>query len=212
MNTNIKSGPTLAKWILFTSLGWIIGFILALLIAEPLGKIELDFFGLGLGIATGIGLMQWLALREYTTINSKWLWLTSAGMGGTFLMFDILIVILKALGFKYKMDGAPAMIAITLSIAVGSYVTGLLQNKFLIKNNYINTNGWILYSFLAWTTCSLFISVYFICMDNVFHIAFTSAGKIMNIFAFLLIRPILGFISGKKILTVLNIPKNSIDD
>ena len=95
MNTNIKSGPTLAKWILFTSLGWIIGFILALLIAEPLGKIELDFFGLGLGIATGIGLMQWLALREYTTINSKWLWLTSAGMGGTFLMFDILIVILK---------------------------------------------------------------------------------------------------------------------
>ncbi len=212
MDEKIKVRLTFTKWILFTTLGWVVGFILALMIAEPLDKINLGFFGLGLGIVTGIGLMQWIILRRHTSIDSRWMWLAIAGMGSSFLLFDVIIVILKAIGFKYKMDGAPFMIVITITVAIGGYVTGLLQNKLLMKNNYTNNSGWILYSFLAWTTCVVFISVNFFCMDNIFHIAFTAVGKIMNIFAFLLVGPILGFISGKKILTILNTPKNTDDN
>ncbi len=93
MDEKIKVRLTFTKWILFTTLGWVVGFILALMIAEPLDKINLGFFGLGLGIVTGIGLMQWIILRRHTSIDSRWMWLAIAGMGSSFLLFDVIIVI-----------------------------------------------------------------------------------------------------------------------
>ena len=206
MDKKNKGSLTITKWIVFTTLGWVIGLTSAILIADPLDKINLDFFGLGLGITTGIGLMQWIVLRRHTTINYKWMWLTIAGMGSSFLLFNIILVILKALDFKVEVDGVPAMITITMAVALGGFLTGQLQSKLLKKNNFTNTDGWVLYSFLAWTTCSIFISVYYVCMNNVFHLAFTTVGKLMNLLAFLLIGPILGYISGKKILTILHTP------
>jgi uncharacterized protein YacL len=201
-----KGSLTITKWIVFTTLGWVIGLIIAIIIADPLEKINLDLFGLGLGITTGIGLMQWIVLRRYTTINYKWMWLTIAGMSGSFLLFNIILDVLNALDFKVKMDGVPAMITITIAVALGGFLTGQLQRKLLKKNNFTNTHGWVLYSFLEWTTCSILISVYFVFMNNVLNLAFTNVGKLMNLLAFLLIGPILGYISGKKILTILHTP------
>ena len=50
MYGQVESALSISKWILFTTLGWVIGFILGLLLAEPLDIIKLEFFGLGLGI------------------------------------------------------------------------------------------------------------------------------------------------------------------
>ena len=70
-----------------------------------------------------------------------------AGMGSSFLLFDIIMAVLKALHFKYRFDGAPAMVVITLATAFGSYFMGYLQEKLLLQKYFITSQGWVGHTF-----------------------------------------------------------------
>lgn len=57
MNKQTKRPLKLFNWILFTTFGWVIGYILLVLLMTPLDKIHFTFSGIGLGMGAGMGFM-----------------------------------------------------------------------------------------------------------------------------------------------------------
>jgi hypothetical protein len=203
-----KSSFTISKWILFTTIGWVTGFILAMVIAEPLDTIKLEFFGLGLGMATGIGLLQWVALRKQKYINSKWIWFTIAGLGSSYFLFDILMVILNSSKFPFTTEIVSFGIILTLATTFGAYIIGYLQYKFMLKKYFNISKSWIHYNMLGWLICSLIISGYFTLFGGL-HLERTTMGTLLNIFVVLIGGPIIGFTTGKSIVSIVENRKNT---
>lgn len=208
MDKQIKTTPSISTWILFSSLGWIIGFILAVLLADPLEKFKLEWVGIGFAISGGIGLMQWIVLYKYARMDSKWLWLSIAGMGVSFLILDIIIVILNALDFKYKLDGPPIMVFTIFTVALGSYCTGYLQEKFILRKYFKATDGWVRHTMLGWMSCVLLVTVYMTISGKLNWIDYP-LGKLMNMFVTIMGGPLIGYFTGKKLLVILNSGKKS---
>ncbi len=206
MNHLVKRSITILKWILFSTIGWIIGFILAMLIVEPLDTIKLEFFGIGLGIAIGIGSLQWILLKKQNHIDIRWIWFTITGLGSSYFLFDVLIIILKSSHLNIQLEGAFFMIIITLATALGSYLSGWLQYRFILRKYFNNSKSWILYNFLGWTICSLIISAYFSLFGSM-HLERTTMGMFLNIFVVFSGGPIIGIITGKNIVTILKTRK-----
>src|SRR5687767_5123511 len=79
------------KWIIWTSMGWILGIMLVIVLSVPLdneGAKDLQLF-VGVGMGTGVGFTQWMLLKKFYRISINWLFFSLAGMGSAFLLLEL---------------------------------------------------------------------------------------------------------------------------
>ena len=95
MNTFQKQ-LTLKRWILFTSYGWFIGILFVIgfaIIGEMLLKSDAESGGqaaVGIGMGAGVGLMQWLVLRNNLEDPRKWFWFYLISFSASYILADLI--------------------------------------------------------------------------------------------------------------------------
>ena len=128
----------LGRWILATSLGWVVGVPIMILIgagAEAVGLRE-GQFAAGLGMGATVGFLQWRQARRSFGATSAWFWASAVGMTCPFALCDLV---------SYSLDGW-ALIAPT---ALGALLVGLGQHR-LFGIRGVRTYCWAPASVIAW--------------------------------------------------------------
>lgn len=202
MEKQNNTSLTLFKWTLFTTLGWIAGLFLAAIGADPFEIINLAIFWIGLGISIGIGLLQWVILRKQITKSGKWILFSVIGMGGIFLILNIFQVVLLSFNIQFMGDGISFIIPAVIGTSIGGYISGFLQEKYILRKSSMKPNHWASISFLGWFCSSLFLST-FIYITMLIKIENNILGPIPSIIIFLSAGPILGLCTGRKIISIL---------
>lgn len=135
------------KWGLFTFLGWLLGIVLILLLSGFLDSIGIEGlqFYVGLGVSAGVGIMQWLVLRNAMPMTFKWVWYSILGVATPFLLFDLIT--------KYG-DFSLKQFYIPVCVLLGGIAISVLQSK-LLKPYVNNAQRWIWLSFSAWAVSAL---------------------------------------------------------
>lgn len=181
-----------------TFLGWLLGVVLIVALSSLLDSVGIEGlqFYLGLGMGSGIGLMQWFNLRKSGRINGRWILINALGMGIPFLFFDLV--------FDLVVE-----VKIFCCMFVGAFLIALLQHyafRNLLKNPWV----WILSSVVGWLSAAAIT----------FSVDYTNAWKailpiwalaLINLFLILAGGLILGLISGialRKFFSKEHIPEN----
>lgn len=136
----------LKDWMKATFLGWLLGFIVVIILAvggETVGMPNSQSF-VGIGIGAGVGYMQNRLLRRLYGVNWNWMWATIIGMGLSFILFDLYLAEL--------ID--PESYHVEYPVALGGLFCGILQYTVL-KKRFGTGIIWILISFLAWSSAAL---------------------------------------------------------
>ena len=147
-NTSVtKTKFPLKKWVLYNFFGWLLGTIFVLILSssfDAVGIENLQFF-VAIGIGLGIGIAQWLVLKNITNIKPTWISVTIIGLTIPFVIADILkhfeLLDLKSL-------------FIPVCVGVGSLLVGFFQSK-LLENHSIKILNWMIVSFISWLLIAL---------------------------------------------------------
>jgi hypothetical protein len=174
------------KWILFNTLGWLLGIALGIFFSSLFESIHVQGqFPLAIGVAMGVGFMQWLLLRKYTSITLLWMWLLVTGFTLPFILFDYL---------PFFSNWKPESY-IVIAVAIGAFLGGLLQYRFCLARTDARSTRWILFSLAGWLIATAFV---FLVFRNIRGLPRLLAVFIA--FANLIAGgPILGWITGKYI-------------
>jgi len=182
---------SILSWTLLTTAGFILGIILFLVFAEIMEKARLDYqTPLGLSMGLSIGFMQWLLLRNHIEKSFNWVGFSVIAMTSVFLLFDILTPVFK-LNIEYLLY--PSFIA-------GILLSGYLQVRYLLNKVSKKAVLWNAYNLAGWLACCILLSVIYI---NILKLWSRNTEIIVNLTAFILCGPALGYITGlgmKKIL------------
>ena len=202
MNQESPKQLTQNRWIWLTTAGWLIGILLVIGFAM-LGEIILhtnDESGgqaaVGIGMGTGVGLMQWVVLRKYLESVQKWLWFSIIGFTLSYVSFDLIAANID-LAIK-------AEVALPLATTLGALISGWLQYKFILRNITSKASNWIAYNTIAWLLAHLITSgMLLINMKTSFNIPKVIIA-VVALFFLTVGGPILGFITGRFIVPVIN--------
>lgn len=139
MTQKVKSDFVLKRWTKSIFLGWLLGVILIITLSSFLDSIGIQNmqFYLGIGMGTGVGLVQWVALRKIVALNVNWVWLSALGMGIPFVVLDLLL-------------SGTNMYKPLFGISLGSLTLGLMQYSILKKYSK-KAYLWIFGCFAGWT-------------------------------------------------------------
>jgi len=191
MNMKTQKPFSVLSWTLLTTAGFILGILLFLAIAEIMEGLKIDYQApLGFSMGLSIALMQWLLLRKYVEKSFNWVGLSVIAVTSVFLLFDILTPVFK-LNIEYLLY--PSFIA-------GILLSGYLQVRYLLSNVSKKAALWNAYNLAGWLACCILLSVIYI---NTLKLWSRNTEVIVNLTAFILCGPALGYISGigmKKIL------------
>lgn len=202
MNQKSPNQLTQNRWIWLTTAGWFIGIILVVGFAM-LGEIILhtkDESGgqaaVGIGMGTGVGLMQWVILRKYWKSVQKWLWFSIIGFTLSYVSFDLIAANIN-LAIKPE-------VALLIATALGAFISSWLQYKFILRNITSKASNWITYNTIAWLLAHLITSgMVLINMKTSLNIP-KGIIVVVAIFFLTIGGPILGFITGRFIVPVIN--------
>ncbi len=178
-------------WTLLNLAGFVLGIILILLLAGIEEGLKTDYqTPLGFSMGLCIPFMQWLLLRKHVEKSFNWVWISVIAMTSVFLLVDILTPIFK-LNIEYLMY--PSYIACCL-------LTGYLQVRYILSKVSIKAVLWNAYNLVGWLACVLLTSVVYLHNLKLWD---RNTEVIVNMTAFILCGPALGYITGigvKKIL------------
>jgi hypothetical protein len=202
MNQESPKQLTQNRWIWLTTAGWFIGILLVVGFAM-LGEIILhtkDESGgqaaVGIGMGTGVGLMQWVVLRKYLESVQKWLWFSIIGFTLSYVSFDLIAANID-LAIK-------AEVALPIATTLGALISSWLQYKFILRNITSKASNWIAYNTIAWLLAHLITSgMFLINMKTSFNIPKVIIA-VVALFFLTVGGPILGFITGRFIVPVIN--------
>ena len=124
---------TLRNWILFTSLGWISGIPLLMLIGTALEPLRLENTSVAMGMSLAIAFFQWLLLRKVLAHASRWIWISAIAFVIPFLIADLS-------GDALFSTGESAVVGCTV---VSSILLGATQQHFLLNGVGIKRVSWI---------------------------------------------------------------------
>lgn len=133
--------PSVAKWTLYTFIGWFIGILFMLALASFLDSIGIEKFQffIGVGLGAGVGFFQWWLLKRSVGITHHWIWSSVFGLGIPFLIFDLMSQYGSPLGSYY----------LPLSVTSGSILTSILQ-FFILKKYSPKASRWIFGCIAGW--------------------------------------------------------------
>jgi hypothetical protein len=125
------------RWILATSLGWVLGIPVILLVSAGAEAVGLPAqFAIGLGMGATVGFLQWRQARRSFGASSAWFWASAVGMTCPFALCDLV---------GHGLEGS-ALIAPT---ALGALLVGLWQHR-LFGVRGVKTYCWAPTSMIAW--------------------------------------------------------------
>jgi hypothetical protein len=202
MNQESPKQLTQNRWIWLNTAGWFIGILLIVGLAM-LGEIILhakDESGgqaaVGISMGTGVGLMQWVVLRRYLESVQKWLWFSIFGFTLSYVSFDLIATNID-LAIK-------AEVALPIATTLGALISSWLQYKFILRNITSKASNWIAYNTIAWLLAHLITSgLILINMKAIFDIP-KVINAVVALFFLTVGGPILGFITGRFIVPVIN--------
>lgn len=153
MTAQFQKPLTMKRWILFTTYGWFIGILLVVglaMLSEVIFKMTEDSGGqaaVGIGMGTGVGLMQWLAVRKYLISAQRLFWSSLVGFSLAFIARDIIAAIVDV----------PLTVEVTIPFAAlfGAFISGWLQYRFVFKKIMDKAINWITYSMAGWLSATL---------------------------------------------------------
>lgn len=126
-------------WIRATTVGWLIGFVLVIVLA-----MFWDMFGggaqfmVGIGMGAGVGYMQARVVKIWTGGIQPWLWTSVIGMGVPFAFWDIATV-----------TGMEVHLSLPAYVLLGGLLAGILQQR-LLRPKFQRTFWWIPACVLGW--------------------------------------------------------------
>lgn len=131
----------LRRWVIASALGWLLGFVLILVIAltwESTGLPVVQFM-VGLGMGCGVGIVQGRVAREWLGRPWPWIWSTTLGLGTPFLVSDLIASLVP-----FSQIG---------SVICGGLLTGILQWRLLSPHSR-RTWMWIPVCTIGWTAAA----------------------------------------------------------
>jgi len=131
---------TASGWVRATWLGWLAGIPLIIVFALIGEAISIGGTQVlvGLGMGTGVGLMQGRLLRGMLGSPAQWLWSCVVGLSAPFLVADIA----RAAGFSLPY-------ALQVCVALGGLTAGLWQAR-LLRPHTTRSGRWVVASLLGW--------------------------------------------------------------
>lgn len=127
----------LARWVRATTLGWLLGVLLVILLAMAWDLVGGGAqFMVGVGMGAGVGIMQ--ARVVGVQGPSRWDWVVASvvGMGAPFVLWDL-----------GSLVGLGALFSLPVCVLAGALFAGLLQARLL---GGLARPRWVLASVLGW--------------------------------------------------------------
>jgi hypothetical protein len=157
----ISTGWTVwLRWVLWSLLGWLVTFLLGMLIPLPADETRystyLPFLWLGMGLL--LAFMQWLALRPWMPTPFFWLlavslgFLVASNMSASMLLWDK-YVDLSAMGLNPHFQMENIYIGVVFGLVVG-YAQWLA-----LRRTFQSSGLWVVGSIAAWTLARLVVEV-----------------------------------------------------
>jgi hypothetical protein len=188
---------SLAKWTIFTFIGWFTGIVFMVVLSGFLDSIGIEKFQfyVGLGIGTGVGFFQWLVLKK-SGVTMQWMWSAVLGLGIPFLLLDIISLYAIPLGSAY----------LPISVVSGAILTSIFQFRILKKYS-TNAARWLLGSVGAWVLASAVV----LSIDYTKYLTQNNwVGFALNLTLILGGGVVLGLVSGKVLNAILKNNSESI--
>jgi hypothetical protein len=141
------------RWVRATFIGYLLGFVFILLggiVGDLLGLPGSDFI-LGIGIGLGVGYAQGRTASQLFGAARQWMWATVIGLGGLFLVEDIVAAAWSEFDNLHSLQ---------LDVAIGGLLVGLLQRRIL-RSHSDRANWWVPASVVAWSLAAWTASVTF---------------------------------------------------
>jgi len=127
------------RWVIATTLGWLLGFVLTLLFAVGWGLVGgRAQFMIGIGMGAGVGVMQYRQLGAWIERPLRWFWMSAAGMGAPFILWDL-----------GTYAGIGDLFSLPACVLAGGFLSGLLQLK-LLREQIERPAWWIPASMVGW--------------------------------------------------------------
>ncbi|MDH3207967.1 MAG: hypothetical protein OEO79_15280 [Gemmatimonadota bacterium] len=129
----------LLRWAGANTLGWLLGFVLVVVLAEAW-----EFIGggaqfmVGVGMGAGVGVVQSRVIAPWVTSARQWLLASTIGMGTPFLLWDVG----TALGMSWPLS----LWACVLS---GAVLVGVLQQR-LFRPSRPRVRWWVAACAVGW--------------------------------------------------------------
>jgi len=129
----------LGRWLRFTFFGWLLGFVLIVLLVLVWDLLGGDAqFMVGVGMGAGVGYLQGRAARSWHDSPWRWCMTSVVGMGSLFVLHDVLGLV--GVGLPYSLP---------LYLVVGGLLTGLLQRQLLRPFSH-RANWWVPANVIGW--------------------------------------------------------------
>lgn len=132
-----------ARWILFTWYGWLIGIALVIgfsTLMESTGLSSGSQFGVGVGMAAGIGMMQGYAARRRLGTPWRWMGASVSGFTISFVVADLVI----------RYADLPPEGVLPYATGAGALLAGWLQARQVVHPSSTEARAWVLVSTVAW--------------------------------------------------------------
>lgn len=187
---------TLKRWILFTTLGWFIGIILVLgfaALSEVILRMNGDSSGqaaVGIGMGTGVGLMQWLAIRNNLAVGQRWFWFYVLGFSLAYIFLDIVAA--------HIIPSVKPETATPFATLIGALITGWLQYRFVLKKIMARSISWIAHMSIGWFSAHIITTS--IVLFNNMKLGENIPKIVVFLFALSVLTiggPLLGYITGR---------------
>ncbi len=128
-----------ARWLRATTLGWLLGFVLVVILALAWNIIGGGAqFMVGLGMGAGVGYVQTRVVGEWVESTRRWLLASIIGMGVPFLMWDLGALI-----------GVGAFFSLPVCVIAGGLFVGILQCS-LLRPRLDRASFWIPACVVGW--------------------------------------------------------------
>lgn len=147
--SNMIDRKLFVLWLRATWFGWLLGvpiIIVLALVGEAIGIGGAQVL-VGIGMGTGVGLMQGRVIRSILNRRVPWIWSTIIGLGAPFLLTDI-----------SKVAGWNLPYSLLVLIAVGGLIVGIWQALILSSQLY-KIGLWMAASMLGWSLAAVTSSI-----------------------------------------------------
>lgn len=175
--------PPLRAWVRATTLGWLLGFPLVIVLAlagEAIGAGGIQSL-VGAAMGLGVGMLQGRALRPALGSALPWIIATTAALACPFIVYDVSVAIDKPLPY-----------VLPVVVAIGGVVVGAWQ-ALLLGRKFNGTGMWVVASVVGWTLAAA--AAY--SADAVQKLGVRGiAGALLYLAAAAVGGPVLGFVTG----------------